>query len=315
MKYINLCIVLLFAITSLTNCSDDSQKNKKQDNMKYNKLTAEEERVIVNKGTEAPFTGKYDKFFDKGTYVCRRCGAALYHSDDKFDAGCGWPAFDDAIPGAIKTISNPGDDRIEIQCANCGAHLGHVFKGEHLTAKDTRYCVNSISMDFIPAGKEMKTDTAFFAGGCFWGVQYYLNDFKGVISTTVGYTGGHTDNPTYKEVCSGKTGHAEAIEVVFDPSKTNYEALAKYFFEIHDPTEVNRQGPDIGVQYRSAIFYKNDEQKATSEKLIKILKDKGYNVTTELVAATKFWKAEDYHQDYYEKTGGSPYCHRYIKRF
>jgi len=161
----------------------------------------------------------------------------------------------------------------------------------------------------------LKTQRAIFAGGCFWGVEYYFQKAKGVISTRVGYTGGHKVNPTYKEVCSGSTGHAEAIEVTFDPSETTYEDLARLFFEIHDPTQVNRQGPDIGEQYRSAIFYLDEEQKAIAEKLIQILKDKGYKIATETRKAEQFWAAEKYHQDYYENTGKQPYCHVYQKRF
>jgi len=156
---------------------------------------------------------------------------------------------------------------------------------------------------------------AIFASGCFWGTQYYLQKAKGVISTTAGYIGGQKDNPTYPEVCTGKTGHAEAVEVIFDPAIISYEELAKLFFETHDPGQKNRQGPDIGTQYRSGIFYLDDAQKATAEKLIAVLKEKGYPVVTEVTKATTFWKAEDYHQDYYDKKNGNPYCHIYIKKF
>jgi len=280
-----------------------------QEKMEYRKLTPEEERVIKYKGTEKPFTGAYDKTTAKGIYVCKQCGAPLYRSDDKFDAGCGWPSFDDEINGAVKRIPDADGSRTEIVCASCGAHLGHVFFGEGFTPKNTRNCVNSISMLFIPAGKEQQTSRAIFASGCFWGTEYYFGKEPGVISTTVGYTGGHVKNPTYKEVCTGKTGHAEAVEVIFDPSKTNFEKLARLFFEIHDFTQVNGQGPDIGEQYRSEIFYIDDNQKAVAEKLIKQLESKGYKVATKLEKAGEFYKAEDYHQDYYEKTGGTPYCH------
>ena len=159
------------------------------------------------------------------------------------------------------------------------------------------------------------TKRALFASGCFWGTEYYLMKVDGVLSTRVGYTGGHKDNPTYREVCSGNTGHAEATEVVYDPEKTDFEALARVFFETHDPTQVNRQGPDVGTQYRSAIFYLDEEQKAIAEKLKAELEAKGYKVATEITAASKFWPAEDYHQDYYNKTGGVPYCHGYRPLF
>lgn len=283
--------------------------------MKFKQLTPEEERVIVHKGTEAPYSGKYEKFNETGTYVCKRCGTPLYRSTDKFDAHCGWPAFDDEIPGAVKRFPDTDGLRTEIECAKCGAHLGHVFLGEGLTDKQTRHCVNSISLDFIPAEQAAMTDTAIFAGGCFWGVEYYLQKMKGVISTEVGYTGGHKDKPTYKEVCDGKTGHLEAIEVVFDPGQTSYETVARMFFETHDPTQWNHQGPDVGEQYRSAVFYRNEVQKATTEKLIAELKGKGFNVVTQVLPAKTFWKAEDYHQDYYDHKGSTPYCHGYVKRF
>ena len=283
--------------------------------MEHNKLTKEEERVIIHKDTEPPFSGKYNAHWEKGVYICKRCNAPLYRSEDKFDAGCGWPSFDDEIPNAVKRIPDPDGVRTEIVCANCGAHLGHVFVGEGFTDKGVRHCVNSISLNFVPAKKERRTERAIFAGGCFWGTEYYFKRAKGVVSTTVGYIGGRKDNPTYEEVSHSDTGHAEAVEVVFDPDIISYEDLAKLFFEIHDPTQVNRQGLDRGEQYRSEVFYLNDEQKAIAEKLIRILKDKGYKIATKVTEASTFWKAEEHHQDYYNKTGGSPYCHRYTKRF
>lgn len=283
-------------------------------------LTPEEERIIVHKGTERPFTGKYEEHWEKGTYTCRRCGAALYRSETKFNAHCGWPAFDDEVPGAVKRIPDPDGLRTEIVCAKCDGHLGHVFLGEGFTKKNTRHCVNSISMSFVPdppaeAATDTKTERAIFAGGCFWGVEYHFQKAPGVLKTAVGYIGGKTENPTYKQVCYENTGHAEAMEVIYDPAKTNFETMAKLFFETHDPTQMNRQGPDIGDQYRSEVFYLNDEQKAVTEKLIQQLKDKGLNVVTRVTPATKFWPAEDYHQQYYEKKGAQPYCHAYTKRF
>jgi len=285
------------------------------DSTSYNKLTPEEEAIIIHKGTERPFSGKYYKHMEKGVYTCKRCNAVLFTSEDKFDSSCGWPSFDDSIPKTVKRQPDKDDIRTEIICNNCGGHLGHVFTGEELTTKNTRYCVNSLSLNFIPSGKIQKNQNAYFAGGCFWGVEYFFQNTKGVKSTRVGYMGGHKANPTYKEVCSGTTGHAETLEVVYDPSVTNFEELAKLFFEIHDPTQFNRQGPDIGQQYRSAIFYTDDQQKETAEKLINILKEKGYNVVTEVVKADKFWEAEEYHQLYYDKNNGKPYCHIYKKIF
>jgi peptide methionine sulfoxide reductase msrA/msrB len=317
MRIRNCILILCFLLPALTACTQNQHQTavSNQTIMKFKQLTPEEERVIVHKGTEAPFTGKYEKFNENGVYVCKRCGTPLYRSTDKFDARCGWPAFDDEIPGAVKRIPDADGMRTEIECARCGAHLGHVFLGEELTAKDTRHCVNSISLEFIPAETGPKTDTAIFAGGCFWGVEYYMQKIKGVTSTEVGYTGGKTAHPTYKEVCAGNTGHYEAIEVVLDPSKTSYEEVAKMFFETHDPTQWNHQGPDWGEQYRSAVFYRDDQQKAIAEKLIAQLKEKGFKVVTEVIPATTFWKAEDYHQDYYEHKGTTPYCHGYVRRF
>ena len=230
-------------------------------------------------------------------------------------AECGWPSFDDEIDGAVKRITDADGMRTEIVCANCGAHLGHVFLGEGFTDKNTRHCVNSISLTFTPMDMIKKTDTAIFASGCFWGTEYWFNKQKGILSTDVGYIGGHTQNPTYEAVCSKKTGHAEAVRIIFDPSIVTYEELAKLFFETHDPTQINRQGPDIGDQYRSEIFWMNNEQKEIAEKLIKQLEDKGYKIATRLTKASEFWKAEDYHQDYYSNNGSTPYCHFYNKRF
>ncbi len=310
-----LIIIAGVIIASVAVTSPDQTKEKK---MEWNKLTPEEERVIVNKGTEMPFTGEYYTHTAKGTYTCKRCGTALYRSSDKFDAGCGWPSFDDAIPGAVKRTLDADGMRTEITCAKCGGHLGHVFEGEHFTEKNTRHCVNSISMSFIPDSVQtapVTTERAYFAGGCFWGTEHLLEQQKGVISATSGYMGGTKENPTYREVCDGTTGHAETVEVVFDPTKTDYETLARYFFEIHDPTQIDRQGPDIGDQYRSAIFVTSNEQRTVIEKLIGLLKAKGYKVVTEIASAETFWPAEKYHQDYYNYTGKEPYCHFYTKRF
>ena len=283
--------------------------------MKYNKLTPEEERVILQKGTERPFSGKYNKHFEKGTYSCKRCDAPLYRSDDKFESSCGWPSFDDEIPGAIEQVPDADGRRTEITCKRCGAHLGHVFRNEELTPKNTRHCVNSLSLNFMAYQPDPRTETAYFAAGCFWGVESLFQAQEGVLSTRVGYMGGHTDNPTYRDVCSGKTGHAETIEVVFDPVKTTFETLARFFFEMHDPTQMNRQGPDIGSQYRSAVFYTGEAQKETAENLIRLLKKASFRVATSLEKANTFWEAEEYHQDYYLKTGKQPYCHFYSPKF
>jgi peptide methionine sulfoxide reductase msrA/msrB len=307
------CLLQLITIFSLTACGQTMKNSEK--NSTYNKLTSAEEKVIVHKGTEWAYSGKYYDHHEKGVYVCKRCNFPLYRSADKFDSHCGWPSFDDEIKGAVERVKDADGMRTEIICSNCKGHLGHVFEGEGMTDKDVRHCVNSVSLNFIPAEEIVKTDTALFASGCFWGTEYHFQKVKGVISTEVGYSGGNKDNPGYKEVSSGKTGHAETVQVVFDPSKTSYKELAKLFFETHDPGQRNGQGPDIGSQYRSAIFYLNEAQKKEAEALVLQLKEKGYSVVTEITKAGKFWTAENYHQNYYENTGGSPYCHSYVKKF
>mgnify|MGYP000851711485 CR=1 FL=1 len=307
MKYI-----LIFIITIIFfGCSKQPHETimKSSENPNYNVLTNAEKQVIINKGTEMPFTGEYNNFKSSGTFICRQCNAPLYRTKDKFDSGCGWPSFDDEIPGAVKRITDSDGLRTEILCNNCGGHLGHVFEGERYTEKNTRHCVNSVSIKFIPDATITKVQKAIFAAGCFWGVEHFFKNAPGVVETNVGYTGGKTENPTYEEVCSGKSGHYEAIEVLFDPEKTNFKELAKLFFEIHDFTQTNGQGPDIGEQYLSKIFYFDKEQKSTSEDLIRELNGKGFSVDTELLPSSTFWKAEDYHQDYYNKTGKTPYCH------
>ena len=290
---------------TLNSCAQEDMKTTEN----RNPLSKEEQKVILYKGTEYPFTGKYTDNKKEGTYLCRQCNAPIYSSNDKFDSHCGWPSFDDEIKGAVSRKLDADGKRTEILCANCDAHLGHVFEGERLTPKNERHCVNSVSMRFVPVTIDFIPERAIFAAGCFWGVQYYLQKAPGVIYTTVGYIGGEKESPTYKEVCSHSTGHAEAVEVYFNPQVTNFEKLAKLFFEIHDFTQVNRQGPDIGDQYRSEVFYLNPKQKEITDSLISILKDKRYNVATKVEPASVYWEAEEYHQDYYDKNGSSPYCH------
>jgi peptide methionine sulfoxide reductase msrA/msrB len=278
-------------------------------------LTAAERLVIVDKGTERPFSGLFVHHDAPGTYTCKRCGADLYRSRDKFDSGCGWPAFDEEIEGAVRRVPDADGARTEISCAACGAHLGHVFEGEGLTSKNVRHCVNSVSMGFVPGEEEHRTRKAVFASGCFWGTEYFLARAPGVIATTVGYTGGLVERPSYERVCTGTTGHVEAVEVVYDPARTTYEELARLFFETHDPTQRGGQGPDVGDQYRSVVFYSDPAQEAVARRLIAELEAAGLDVATEVLPAGPFWEAEGYHQDYYERKGGAPYCHRKVKRF
>lgn len=161
----------------------------------------------------------------------------------------------------------------------------------------------------------MNKEKAVFAGGCFWGLEYYMQKLPGILSTRPGFSGGHIDNPSYEEVCEKNTGHYEAVEILFDADQVSFEALARLFFEIHDPTQENGQGPDIGPQYRSAIFYMNNKQKETSQRLISLLLDNGICAVTELLPFRSFWSTEAYHKDYYDKKGSLPYCHGHIKRF
>lgn len=279
------------------------------------KLSDKEKYVIIDKGTEAPFSGEFYENNKVGQYQCKQCGSLLFSTKDQFDSGCGWPSFDDEINDSVKKTQDQDGRRTEILCKNCDAHLGHIFHGEQITTKNTRYCVNSISLDFKEQNLERSDETAYFAAGCFWGVEYYFQKEVGVKSVSSGYMGGSAKNPTYEMVCKGDSGHFEAVEVIFDKTKTDYEKICKLFFEIHDQSQENGQGPDIGSQYLSAIFFVNQEQKSIALKLIEILKNKGVKVATKLLEKQEFYRAELYHQGYYQKNGKQPYCHKKTKKF
>ena len=327
MKYFG--FIFLFILTACVQAQNTSETAKNtdikfdfmtDDTTQWDDLNSEEERVIVNKGTERAFTGEYWNHKEDGIYTCKRCNTPLFTSESKFNSGTGWPSFDDMIDDNVKEIPDADGYRTEIVCANCNGHLGHVFKGERFTDKNTRHCVNSISLDFVKeedaeAMIDENLDTAIFASGCFWGTEYYMEQAEGVVETQVGYIGGTKDEPTYQEVCSGTTGHAEAVRVVFDTRKTDFETLCRLFFETHDPTQVDRQGPDIGTQYRTEVFYTNADQKEITEKLIGLLEDNGLKVATKVTEASTFWEGEDYHEHYYQNKGTTPYCHFYTKRF
>lgn len=278
-------------------------------------LTPAAHRIICDKATEYPHTGAYNTVVTQGSYLCRRCGLALFRANSQFSSGCGWPSFDLSIDGAVKEIPDEDGRRIEILCNRCDGHLGHVFTGEHMTDKNRRYCVNSASVDFVADGEVLDSEEAIVAGGCFWGVDYYLRQIPGVLAVEVGYTGGIVTEPTYQQVCDGNSGHYEAIRVVYDSTKTDYHTILKRFFEIHDPTQRNGQGPDFGQQYRSAVFYYNQEQYTEANDLIQQLRNKGFDVTTQLLEVQPFWPAENYHQNYYAKQNKLPYCHQPVARF
>jgi peptide methionine sulfoxide reductase msrA/msrB len=281
-------------------------------------LTPEQVRVTQKAGTEAPFCGNLTDNKEPGIYVSVVGGLPLFRSTSKFHSGTGWPSFFEPFdPEHIveKVDRGHGMVRTEILDARSGAHLGHVFDdGPAPTGK--RYCVNSASLKFIPEKEPLppesqpdRRETAYFAGGCFWGVEDRFAATPGVIDAESGYQGGTTANPTYEEVCSGRTGHAESVKVVYDPSRVSYEDLLRVFFENHDPTTMNRQGPDVGTQYRSAIFTTSPEQQRKAEAYIKEVaaspRFKGRKVVTQVQPAAPFYRAEDYHQNYHEKHGGS----------
>lgn len=283
------------------------------------KLSADDARIILNKGTEPAFCGNLLDNKEQGTYVCKLCALPLFSSKAKFNSGTGWPSFFqpfDTMHVAVKEDRSHGMVREEILCARCGGHLGHVFDdGPKPTG--LRFCLNGASLTFhkegeLPAeSKPLETKTAYFAGGCFWGVEDRFEQLPGVLTAISGYMGGKTQNPTYKQVCYTDTGHAETVKIVFDPKKITYRQLLEKFFKFHDPTTMNRQGPDVGPQYRSAIFAADEEQvkeaKAVIEELSKKPKYQSRKIVTQVVEAKEagqFWEAEGYHQDYHAKNGG-----------
>lgn len=280
-----------------------------------NKLTDFERYVIEEKGTERPFSGQYYQHDAKGVYLCKKCHAPLYRSEDKFNAHCGWPAFDDEIPGAVSRHIDADGCRTEIVCSQCGGHLGHVFEGEFLTPKNIRHCVNSVSMLF-KAQDEAEDITpkhafATFGAGCFWCVEAIFKSLKGVLSVRSGYSGGEASDADYKSVCSGLTGHAEVVHIEFDPAQISFTTLLQVLFESHDPTTLNRQGNDKGPQYRSVVFAHDATQVDEANAMIaKLTHARVFDapIVTQVVAFESFYPAEAYHNDYFALHGEQPYC-------
>lgn len=284
--------------------------------IKKDSLTPYQQSILLNKGTDRPFTHQLQNPQTYGTFLCRLCGIALFRSLHQFASSCGWPSFDNEIINRIGRKPDADGMRTEIVCKRCNGHLGHVFIGENYTSQNLRHCVNQTSLDFTANSLVEDSGEIIVAGGCFWGIQHLLNQQHSVLITEVGYIGGSELEPNYDSVCSGKTGHYEAVRIVFDETQQSLEEILKLFFEIHDPFQFDGQGVDKGSQYKSAIFYYSQQQKQTAEKLCHTL-EQSFNkkVATTLLAVSTFWAAEQYHQHYFNKHPQNQLCHRRTKRF
>jgi peptide methionine sulfoxide reductase msrA/msrB len=278
-------------------------------------LTDEQYYVTRQHGTERPHSSEMCTLFDPGRYACICCDTPLFDSGEKFDSGTGWPSF--TLPLKENAISYHQDSslassRIEVRCNTCDAHLGHVFP-DGPEPSGLRYCINAAAMHKLESADDTE-GVATFGGGCFWCTEAVFQGLKGVISVESGYSGGETDDPTYREICSGETGHAEVIQISYDPEIISYEDLVRVHLGTHDPTTLNAQGADVGTQYRSVIFYQSDEERRIAEEVIEeagnLVDD---DIVTEVARLTNYFPAESDHQNYYANNPEKGFCQAVIK--